>query len=401
MNAHTGSSMERVERRRLCLPLYPVAVGIGILSVVILLWSELVWLAWTIRSCRSTSPLSRNTVTFAAISDIHILGRERSALDIAWTDYQTRKALWALSRFGPKLRGMVVLGDILDQLGRYPEVREEWSWFLRRYEWVMRDFAKHKDNSDDARENFVIDSVIGNHDAQFVYLGSTPWLMDWFSSDLGPLNGMKRLEDLDVELIWVNAMSLFDNTTVRTKSHEETIQFLQSLPAKPKGSRTKRILLSHVPSFRENDLDCDKDRLRERAHVTYFAPEEPLRNAFDVFNEQVSQDLLSKVSPDLMLSGHLHSQCVKSSSFLDGQELVQFMDVSVPSFSYRMRPDPGYAVVYFDKESRQFETKICKLPSEPFMIAMDIAGGIGLATAIVLIGVARWSDASKSKSKAL
>ena len=131
----------------------------------------------------------------------------------------------------------------------------------------------------------VVTNAVGNHDAGSSRSMSAK-LVRRFEVLFGKTNTVLRHGG--VEFVVVNGIGLDANPRNPSMLKSRTRSFLASLP--PKSS--PRILLLHVPLFRENDLDCGVERARESGHVTYLSPEEKLKPFEDVLTEESSNLIL-------------------------------------------------------------------------------------------------------------
>jgi len=82
--------------------------------------------------------------------------------------------------------------------------------------------------------------------------------------------------------------------------------------------------------------------------VTYLAPHEALTPGLEVLQPETSRKLLQLIHPDLIFSGHTHTLCVKRHLY----ENRSSIEVTVPTFSWRMRPDPSFATLGIDKTGK-------------------------------------------------
>jgi len=352
-----------------------------------LLFSELGGFVVAVRKCAQVKPPQSSSrenppLLFLAVSDMHVLGSKRSSLDVQWTTWQLRKSLYLFSKI---IQPDVVLGlgDHLDQGGYATD--EEWVWYVQRYRWATGDLQ---------RNVLIVDSVIGNHDAQFANMGMTLSMLQRFETEFGNSNGVLRIGS--IEVIWINSLAL--DAAEGSKARQDIEEHLAKLSNRTGDDHdvTFRILLSHVPLHRPNDLGCGKTRLREGAHVTYVAPAEPLVVGSDVLSEASSQRLLSTIRPNLVLAGHLHTQCYRQVSWAQEQANdTRYLEMTVPTLSYRMRPDPGFTVFMVDGQT--LSGKTCKLPHEQSLIFADL---FSVALSFVGIGSIIFRVRQDSKNKA-
>ncbi|KAF4034023.1 Calcineurin-like phosphoesterase [Phytophthora infestans] len=89
------------------------------------------------------------------------------------------------------------------------------------------------------------------------------------------------------------------------KSFLESVNF-EDLRARTTGSV---VLLTHLPLFRVDDLQCGEEQLREAGHVSYEHPGFKYETHHHALSRELSTELLAKVRPDLVFSGHTHAWC--------------------------------------------------------------------------------------------
>lgn len=94
----------------------------------------------------------------------------------------------------------------------------------------------------------------------------------------------------------------------------------------------------HFPLYRKSDAECtepDAPPLPER--------NKPFRVKVDALSEEATEYLVSKIKPRIAFGGHTHHGCL----IHHVKEDQSFYEYSVPSFSWRNRPDPKYMLVSF------------------------------------------------------
>lgn len=124
------------------------------------------------------------------------------------------------------------------------------------------------------------------------------------------------------------------------------------------------VLLTHVPLYREDDMQCGDERRREAGHVTYEHPSFRYAEHHHVLSRALSAELLSKIRPDLVLSGRTHAWCERRRPEANATEFT------MPAFSWGQRPDPSYALVHLPQDSnKQASATKCALPYEPLVFA--------------------------------
>lgn len=99
------------------------------------------------------------------------------------------------------------------------------------------------------------------------------------------------------------------------------------------------ITLQHFPLYRVSDKECtepDAPPLPER--------NKKFRLKIDALSKEATEYLISKIKPRAVFGGHTHHGCLLEHKF-QNPEIVEFNEYSVPSFSWRNRPDPKYMLV--------------------------------------------------------
>ncbi|MBN3284376.1 MPPE1 Metallophosphoesterase, partial [Polyodon spathula] len=113
---------------------------------------------------------------------------------------------------------------------------------------------------------------------------------------------------------------------------------------------------SHYPLYRVSDAECTGEDAA--------APEEKnlvFKEQYDVLSQEASRKLLWWFRPRLILSGHTHSAC-------EVLHRETFLEVSVPSFSWRNRNNPSF--ILGSISSLNFTLSKCFLPRESTVISI-------------------------------
>ncbi|CEG45638.1 metallophosphoesterase 1 [Plasmopara halstedii] len=286
--------------------------------------------------------------TALVVTDVHLLGkRRRSVIERMWVDWQIRAAIRAaVDVHAPDV--VVVLGDQFDEGGRRTS-DSDWDEYAQRFLRVFASFLPKKTLY-----------VVGNHDTSF---GREMNLHDLkrFEVTFGATNHFDVIEGHT--FVVLNTMAL-DSDVASHDVRTDAMTFFNSIKLSDLRMRghKKVILLSHLPLFRENDLQCGEERLREVGHVTYEAPEFEYTTHHHVLSRELSVELLVKVQPDLVLSGHTHAWCACK------HPDSKVMEYTVPAFSWGQRPDPSYALLRLSQTQESIITA-CNLPREPLIFA--------------------------------
>ncbi|ETI48083.1 hypothetical protein L914_07561 [Phytophthora nicotianae] len=308
--------------------------------------------------------MSDDTLTVLVVTDVHLLGkRRRSFVERLWVDWQVRAAARAaVDVHSPEVA--LVLGDQFDEGSRWtPDV--DWDEYAGRF---FRAFASFLP----LRTLYLV----GNHDTSF---GRDMRLQDLkrYEVTFGAANRIDEIQGHT--FVSLNTMAL-DSDVASREVKTEARSFLESVNFYDLRARTTGsvILLTHLPLFRVDDLQCGEERLRESGHVTYEAPGFKYETHHHVLSRELSAELLAKVQPDLVLSGHTHAWCAYKHSN------AVAMEYTVPAFSWGQRPDPSYAVLRLPHANKP-EITACHLPQEPFVFATYAV----IAAVIVLAHIAR------------
>jgi len=115
-----------------------------------------------------------------------------------------------------------------------------------------------------------------------------------------------------------------------------------------------------------------------------------------VLSRELSAELLAKVQPRLVLSGHTHAWCAYQ------HPDAAAMEYTVPAFSWGQRPDPSYAVLRLPSDgAAKPEVAACHLPREPLVFAAYAAtiAVLLLARVVRLARAWRRSPVAAAKTK--
>jgi hypothetical protein len=374
------------------------------------------------------------------LSDAHLLGqRRRSALDRWWTDRQLSRVAWG-ARLWHRPHVVVSLGDVVDE--GLPMAPGTWRDQVVRLRGALGlGDPEASTEAPQARAQAALEALrtqplhvlgtVGNHDARDM----TRVTVDAFQRSFGASNDVVRLEQAGIELVLVNGIALdrchgLGALTMEVESEDplcvEVDSFLQDLEHAARHRRADgagqragqpqhglvqeqeqgqspvgavRVLLLHMPLYRANDLDCQGARPQdESGGVTFKAAGEKLVVGADVLSAPISERLLRAARPDLVLSGHTHAGCVTAHPLGFGQRTVT--EATVSTFSWRMRPDPSYAVVDFDAEAGELEVRFCRVPHEHAVIVCYVVSGLGAALAALAVLLVRGAEAGAVTSPA-
>ncbi|KAG1703786.1 hypothetical protein DVH05_006799 [Phytophthora capsici] len=313
---------------------------------------------------------SDDALTVLVVTDVHLLGnRRRHYVERLWVDWQVRMAARAaVDVHKPEVA--LILGDQFDEGTRWTP-RADWDEYADRFFRAFGSFLPLKTLY-----------LVGNHDAAF---GRDLRVEDIkrYEVTFGKANRIDEIQGHT--FVSLNTMAL-DSDVASKEVKTEARSFLNSVNFDDLRARTKGsvILLTHLPLFRVDDLQCGEERLGESGHVTYEAPGFRYKSHHHVLTSELSKELLDKVQPDLMLSGHTHAWCAYQ------HPNAPAVEYTVPTFSWGQRPDPSYALLRLPREGPVGTLKptvtACRLPHEPFIFATYAA----TAAFVVLAHVVRF-----------
>lgn len=100
-------------------------------------------------------------------------------------------------------------------------------------------------------------------------------------------------------------------------------------------------LFQHYPLYRESDSICtepDAAPLPERNNI--------FEERWDCLSKESTEYLVESLHPRAAFGGHTHHSCVVRHSFVPTSDhKIEFVEYTVPSFSWRNRLDPKYYLV--------------------------------------------------------
>lgn len=96
----------------------------------------------------------------------------------------------------------------------------------------------------------------------------------------------------------------------------------------------------HFPLYRVSDAICtdpDAPPLPEKNKL--------FRLKIDALSKEATNYLVKKIKPRAVFGGHTHHGCLVEHSYKEPD--AKFLEYSVPSFSWRNRPNPKYMLVNY------------------------------------------------------
>ncbi|XP_015789816.1 metallophosphoesterase 1-like [Tetranychus urticae] len=271
------------------------------------------------------------------LTDVHLLGKRKGHP----VDQFVRE--WEMSiafQTAVKLRQpemIIFLGDLLDE-GLTVD-QEDFNKYVERFN---RTFPM----TEETKKIFIV----GNHDIGFHdRVAAYPILRKrWekaFNSSLADIMTVKG-----IKFITINSMAIEgDGLDLVRETKENLLRVEDKL--KKSDLLGRPVMLQHFPLYRKNDDICheiDSQKGIDRLHK--FNP------GVECLSYKVSEMLLKKFNPRLVLNGHIHAGCVVNHTKYDAEEWT------VASFNWRNRLDPNYLVLCISPDS--YAIRKCFLPSE-------------------------------------
>ncbi|GBP62193.1 Metallophosphoesterase 1 [Eumeta japonica] len=124
---------------------------------------------------------------------------------------------------------------------------------------------------------------------------------------------------------------------------------------------SRPIIMQHYPLYRQSDSICtesDAAPLPERNNL--------FEERWDCLSKESTEYLVERLRPRAAFGAHTHHSCVVRHSFAPTPEhKTEFIEYTVPSFSWRNRLDPKYYLVTVTPD--EVKMAKCELPREATM----------------------------------
>ncbi|CAH2067160.1 unnamed protein product, partial [Iphiclides podalirius] len=256
-----------------------------------------------------------------------------------------------------------VLGDLFDE-GKWCS-QHEFNDYVQRFFKLF-----------EVPEGTIMYSVVGNHDIGFHY-SITPQLANRFEKQLN--SPPVRLISLrGNHFVLINSMAMEgDGCSLCSRAVAEIDKIADILKCSSGSplckSQTKLelysrpIVMQHYPLYRESDSVCTEPDA---------APLPQRRNLFeqrrDCLSRESTEYLVESLRPRAAFGAHTHHSCLVRHSFAPTRHhKVEFVEYTVPSFSWRNRLDPKYYLLTLSPD----EVKVakCGMPRERTMQVTAIA----------------------------
>ncbi|KAI5967195.1 hypothetical protein CANMA_003252 [Candida margitis] len=360
---------------------YRVLLYLLISWIVVFLINEKYVPYRTIRKCKwptlnQDGPQTQTNILLIAdpqLIDNHTYpGRNSYLLSLSQhtVDQHLKRNYQQLTKLQP--RSTIFLGDLLDN-GR-ASTNEYFTQEVARFRSIFPPVANMYTN------------LPGNHDIGFGDLIRTD-IRDRFGETFGNPNLQTTIDG--VEFIMVDTTSL---SSTKNQINQASKEFINNLPTKS----TPRILLSHVPLFRDPNTNCGP--FREKPKFESMGRGYQYQNSL---TKDVTSSLLGKVEPDLIFSGDDHDYCdivhPQGTREITVKSMSMAMGIFYPAvqlLSYSQSP-----------EGLKYQTRICYMQTPYVNVVVYIV--MAIVSMIVLFhqnlrlkaGNSSWTILPLSRSK--
>ncbi|GBP92748.1 Ras GTPase-activating-like protein IQGAP2 [Eumeta japonica] len=229
---------------------------------------------------------------------------------------------------------MDIFGDLFDE--------GEWSNDKQFDDYVSRFYKLFH-----LPDHVKLHVVVGNHDIGFhhsIRRGSAERFARLLRSP-----SVQLLTIRDNHFVLVNSMALHGDSCNLCTEARQAINNISDIlecsrnddcrPTKKRIQYSRPILMQHFPLFRDSDAVCtesDAPPIPERF--------KRFRLKIDALSPEATDYLIKKIKPRAVFGGHTHHGCVVHHN-MEKDQTFDFIEYSVPSFSWRNRPDPKYILV--------------------------------------------------------
>lgn len=313
---------------------------------VLLLWCEfIVYYVHLALFCSWPESEPNSTTTIMALSDTHLLGTIKGhwfdKLRREWQMYRSFQT--AITLFSPQ--NVFILGDIFDE-GQWASP-SDFKTYVARFHSL---FYLPKDTK--------LYSVIGNHDIGFHYW-TNEYLVDRFEQAMNVTTVDSFYLSEAILLIRINSIALENDgcslcaEAIRRIERQST--YLRRM--EDRNLTLNPIVITHFPLYRPNEMECQDEDSAPDSH-------KPNREKFDCLSREISQYLLGKLKPRLVLNGHVHHSCHRTHSI---KENLKAEEYTVASFNWRNKVNPSFLLIRLTGQTHSVFK--CFLPDEATIIS--------------------------------
>ncbi|XP_061708925.1 metallophosphoesterase 1 homolog [Cydia pomonella] len=284
------------------------------------------------------------------IADTHLLGPYRGHWLDKWRrEWQMHQAFQSIMTLHQP-ETVFILGDLFDE--------GEWT-----NEKQFQDYVKRFHKLFTVDVGVTMQVIVGNHDIGFHY-NIRPGSAERFFKALNT-SSVKLVTMKGSHFIFINSMAMEgDSCHLCREARFSLDKIAKSLECSknpsecteiPNFTYSQPIFMQHFPLFRTSDAQCTEPD----------APPLPLRNKkfrnkIDALSREATDYLTRKFKPRAVFGGHTHHGCLVHHK--DDRKDIDFYEYSVPSFSWRNRPDPKYMLVTISPHA--YAVNKCGLPKE-------------------------------------
>ncbi|XP_047515089.1 metallophosphoesterase 1 homolog isoform X3 [Pieris napi] len=280
------------------------------------------------------------------LADIHLLGSKNGHwLDKERREWQMHRAFQtAMTLHNPEL--VFILGDIFDE-GNWSS-QKEFNEYVERFKKLF-----------EIPKGTTLYVVAGNHDIGFHYK-ITPQLSNRFEVELNA-PPVRLISIRGNHFILINSMAMEgDGCSLCSRAVAELEKIADTLKCssgstlckgKTKVAKYSRpILMQHYPLYRESDSVCtESDAPLSRRNL--------FEERWDCLSKESTEYLIESLLPRAAFGAHTHNSCLIRHSLVPRPEhKIEFVEYTVPSFSWRNRLDPKYYLLTVTP----YEVKVAK-----------------------------------------
>ncbi|XP_045448455.1 metallophosphoesterase 1 [Melitaea cinxia] len=299
-----------------------------------------------------TSHGSNEILQAFILSDTHLLGPYRGHWLDKWRrEWQMHRAFQTIiSLHKPDV--VFILGDLFDE--------GEWTDNKQFKEYVSRFHRLF--SVPNSIKMFV---VVGNHD-----IGFHNRIRRGFAERFSKLLKAPSIQHLVLKnnhFVLINSMALEgDSCNLCTEARRQIENVSEKLfrcahnpvhcvDDNSTFNYSQPILMQHFPLYRVSDAICtdpDAPPLPEKNKL--------FRLKIDALSKEATNYLVRKIKPRAVFGGHTHHGCLVEHSYKEPD--AKFLEYSVPSFSWRNRPNPKYMLATIAPDV--YAVQKCGLPRE-------------------------------------